>query len=254
MGRMGNCTTIIYDHRPELKKPILIEGLPGVGNVGKIAADFISQGVKAEKFATVYSDSFPPQVMLDQDCVIHMACNELYHANVNGKDIIFLLGNYQGSTPEGQYLICEDLMNDVFLKMDVSKIITLGGFGTGQMVQEPAVLGAVSDIAMKLELEEHGVVFRPGEPGGGIVGASALFIGFGKMYNIPSVCLMGETSGYFVDHKSSMALVKVLESILGIDLDKSELEQKCQQIDDLTAKMKEMENDQPKGRDLGYIG
>ena len=86
------------------------------------------------------------------------------------------------------------------------------------------------------------------------MGASALFIGFGKMYGIPSACLMGETSGYFVDHKSSMALVKVLESILGIDLDKTELEQKCQQIDDLTAKMKEMESDQTNTRDLGYIG
>ena len=251
---MGSCTTIIYDNRPELKKPILIEGLPGVGNVGKVAADFLAEGVKAERFATVYSDSFPPQVMIDQDCVIHMACNELYHANINGKDVIFLLGDYQGSTPEGQYLICEDLMNDVFLKMDVSKIITLGGYGTGQMTESPRVLGAVSDITMKMELEEHGVTFAPGEPGGGIVGASALFVGFGTMYDIPSVCLMGETSGYFVDHKSSMAVLKVLESIFGIDLDKSELEQKCQQIDDLTAKVKEMETDQTKPRDLGYIG
>ena len=251
---MGSCTTIVFDSRPQLKEPWLIEGLPGVGNVGKIAADFLAEGVKAEKFATVYSDSFPPQVTLDQDCVIHMACNELYHANVNGRDVIFLLGNYQGSTPEGQYLICEDMMNDVFLKMDVSRIITLGGYGTGQMVNTPRVLGAVSDISMKEELEGYGVTFSPGEPGGGIVGASALFIGFGKMFGIPSACIMGETSGYFADHKSSMALLKVLEAMLGIDLDKSELEEKCQQIDDLTAKVKEMESDQVNPRDLGYIG
>ena len=29
--------------RPKLKKPILIEGLPGIANVGKIAIDFLAQ-------------------------------------------------------------------------------------------------------------------------------------------------------------------------------------------------------------------
>lgn len=252
---MGNCTTIVYDCMPELDKPILIEGLPGVGNVGKIAADFLAEKLNAKRFATVYSDSFPPQVMLDNDCVIDMACNELYYVNdVNGKDIIFLLGEYQGTTPEGQYLICEDLMKDVFIRMDVSKMITLGGYGTGKMTDTPRVLGAVSDIDMKVDLQDHGVIFSPGEPAGGIVGASALLVGFGKIYGIPSVCLMGETSGYFVDHKSGIALLKVLESIIGIELDHAELDSKCQQIDELTAKVKEMEAEQQKTVDLGYIG
>ena len=145
-------------------------------------------------------------------------------------------------------------MKDVFIRMDVSKMITLGGYGTGKMTDTPRVLGAVSDIDMKMDLQDHGVIFSPGEPAGGIVGASALLVGFGKIYGIPSVCLMGETSGYFVDHKSGIALLKVLESIIGIELDHAELDSKCQQIDELTAKVKEMEAEQQKTVDLGYIG
>ena len=252
---MGSTTTIKYDSIPELNRPILIEGLPGIGNVGKIAADFLCEKLEAKKFASIYSESFPPQVMLDNDCVIHMACNELWYAkDVNGKDIIFLKGNYQGSTPEGQYLICDDLMRDVFLRMDVSFIYTLGGYGTGQMVDAPRVLGAVSDISLKMELEEKGVVFSPGEPAAGIVGASALLIAFGQMYGIPSACLMGETSGYFVDHKSALAMLQVLEGILGISIDKSDLDIKSQQIDELTARVKEIETGQNAPDDLGYIG
>lgn len=252
---MGSTTTIRYDSVPELNRPVLIEGLPGVGNVGKIAADFMCEKLNAVKFASIYSESFPPQVMLDNDCVIHMACNELWYAkDVNGKDIVFLRGNYQGSTPEGQYLICDDLMRDVFLRMDLSYIYTLGGYGTGQMVDAPRVLGAVSDITLKQELEEKGVVFSPGEPAAGIVGASALLVGFGQMYNIPSACLMGETSGYFVDHKSAVAMLNVLESIFGITLDKSDLDIKSQQIEELTAKVKEIETNQTGSSDLGYIG
>lgn len=252
---MGSTTTVKYDFIPELKRPILIEGLPGVGNVGKIAADHLCEKLEAKRFATIYSESFPPQVVLDGDCVIHMACNELYCAkDVNGHDIIFLRGNYQGSTPEGQYLICDDLMRDVFLRFDVSYIYTLGGYATGKMTEIPRVLGAVSDIKLKMELEEHGVVFSPGEPAAGIVGASALFVAFGQIHDIPAACLMGETSGYFVDHKSGAAVLAVLESILGVTVDKEDLQIKSQQIDELTAKMKEIESAPQDRQDLGYIG
>ncbi len=251
---MGSTTTVRYDFTPEMDHPILIEGLPGVGNVGKIAADYLCEKLDGKKFATIYSESFPPQVTLDNDCVVHMACNELWYAKVNGKDVVFLRGNYQGSTPEGQYLICDDLMRDVFLRMDLSYIYTLGGYGTGQMVDKPRVLGAVSDITLKQELEEKGVVFSPGEPAAGIIGASALLIGFGQMYNIPSACLMGETSGYFLDHKSAVAMLQVLENILGVTVDKTDLDAKSQQIDELTAKVKEIETGQNTNSDLGYIG
>ena len=252
---MGSTTTIRYNENPELNRPILIEGLPGIGNVGKIAADFLCEKLGGKKFATIYSESFPPQVLLDNDCIISMACNELWYVkDVNGKDIVFLRGNYQGSTPEGQYLICDDLMRDVFLRMDLSYIYTLGGYGTGQMVDKPRVLGAVSDVSLKMELEEKGVTFSPGEPAAGIVGASALLVAFGQMYNIPSACLMGETSGYFVDHKSAVAMLQVLESILGVTVDKTDLDLKSQQIDELTAKVKEIETGQNGPQDLGYIG
>ena len=122
------------------------------------------------------------------------------------------------------------------------------------MVDAPRVLGAVSDISLKMELEEKGVVFSPGEPAAGIVGASALLIAFGQMYGIPSACLMGETSGYFVDHKSALAMLQVLEGILGISIDKSDLDIKSQQIDELTARVKEIETGQNAPDDLGYIG
>ncbi|MCQ2056560.1 MAG: proteasome assembly chaperone family protein [archaeon] len=252
---MGNGTTIKFDFMPDLKKPILVEGLPGVGNVGKIAADHLCEKLGGKKFATVYSESFPPQVTLDKDGVVSLACNELYYVeNVNGKDLMFLRGEYQGSTPEGQYLICEDIMKDVFLKMDVSYIYTLGGYGTGQIVETPRVLGAVSDISLKQDLIDNGVVFSSGEPAGGIVGASALFVAFGKMYNIPAACVMGETSGYFVDHKSAIAILGVLESIFGVSTDKKDLEAKSQQIDELTAKVREIEGAQSAPSDLRYIG
>ena len=36
-------------HKIEIKNPILIAGLPGIGNVGKIAVDFLIEEMKAKK-------------------------------------------------------------------------------------------------------------------------------------------------------------------------------------------------------------
>jgi len=47
---------------PKLTNPILIEGLPGIGNVGKLAVEHLIDTIKAKKFAEIYSKDFPPQV------------------------------------------------------------------------------------------------------------------------------------------------------------------------------------------------
>lgn len=237
-----------------MKDPVFVECLPGIGGVGKIAGDFVADSLKAEKFATIYSRHLPAQVLPDQDNVVKMACNELWHAKSTKGDIIFLRGDYQGSTPEGQFILAQDVM-EILLSYGVSRIITLGGFGTGTIPDEIHVYGAVTDKSLKPQLEKWGVTFNPGEPQAGIVGAAALFLGFGKMNGIPSLCLMGETSGYYADHKSALAVIEVLKKVLGIrrKFDTKELEEQSKKIDELTAKVKSGA-ETPSGENLSYIG
>jgi uncharacterized protein (TIGR00162 family) len=245
-------SVVIYDSRPSLKNPIFIECLPGIGNVGKTAGDFIARSAGAVKFATIYSKNLPPQVFLDEENIVELTNNQLWYAkDVNGRDLIFLIGDCQGSSTEGQFELCRDIF-DIIMEYDVTAIITLGGFGTGMVVENPRVFGAVTDLEIKKEYKGYGVEFPSGSPDAGIIGASGLFLGFGKMYGIPSICLMGETMGYFVDHKSAKAMVEVLKKKLGIDPDMKELIDKSEQFDELTAKMKDAEEKSCK--DLSYIG
>ena len=241
-----------YDETPELKDPVLIEGLPGVGNVGKIAADYLAEKLNAKKFASIYSKHFPPQVTLDGECVAHLACNELYYAKGTENDLIFLLGNYQGMSAEGQFELAEEVVS-IAMSMNVSRIFTLGGYGIGNVVENPRVLGAVASASMKPSLEKHGVVFISGEPSAGIAGASGLIVGMCGVNGIDAACLMGETSGFFIDHKSSGILLKVLMKILNISIDTKELDERSQQMDEFTSKIKEIAEDQNKGH-LGYYG
>ena len=250
---MERTTIIRYDSKPVLNSPVFVESLPGIGNVGKIAGDFIAKTFNAEKFASIYSENFPPQVIPDDDCVVKMACNELWYAkSPDGRDIVFLKGDYQGSTQEGQFMLARDIM-EVLLSYGVSEIVTLGGFGTGTMVDEPHVYGAVSKKDLRGGLETLGVTFNPGEPQAGIIGAAGMFIGLGQLNDIDSFCLMGETSGFFADHKSAAAIVRVLLKFFGAkDADMSELDDEIKKIDELTEKINSAQPERPD--DLSYIG
>jgi uncharacterized protein (TIGR00162 family) len=252
---MDNIKMIVTE-MPVLEEPVLVEGLPGVGNVGKLAAEHLVEQLKATKFADIYSKYFPPQVLVDDEGLIRLVNNELFYSKGEGKrpDLIILVGDYQGLSPEGQYELSDHVLT-VMKGMGVKRVYTLGGYGVGKMLDKPRVLGAATDKELVDEMKEKGVIFSKGEPGSGIVGASGLLLGLGKIYGMRSVCLMGETSGYFVDPKGAEAVLRVLASILNVEIDYKALEEKAEQIETITSKLKEIEAPiSPKKEDLGYIG
>jgi len=123
------------------------------------------------------------------------------------------------------------------------------------MIEKPRVLGAATDAELVEELKGFGVTFSKGEPGSGIVGASGLLLGLGNLYGMRSACLMGETSGYFVDPKGAQAVLEILAKILDVKIEFAALEEKAEQIEQITSKLKEVEAPaEPKREDLGYIG
>ena len=100
----------------ELEKPIFIEALPGLGHVGKLAADHMIDELGATKFAEIHSPTFPPQVLIKEEGIVENMFNELYYLKDVGEDnldLIILVGNTQALSPEGQYLICKDILEFV---------------------------------------------------------------------------------------------------------------------------------------------
>ena len=75
----------------ELDNPIFIEALPGLGHVGKLAADHMIDELNATKFAEIYSPSFPPQVLIKEDGIIDNMLNELYYLKDVGEDNLDLI-------------------------------------------------------------------------------------------------------------------------------------------------------------------
>lgn len=249
---------IRFMERPQLKNAILIEGLPGVGNVGKLAAEHLVEELKMTKFAEIYSKYLPPQVTVGEDGVVSLVKHDLhYKKGEDGRrDLVVLTGDFQGLTPEGQYELSMASI-ELAKEFSVSLIFTLGGYGVIKLIEEPGVLGAVTDISLKAPLEEVGVLFKKGEPSSGIIGASGLLLGLGQLEKMDGVCLMGETSGYFVDPRSARSVLTVLGKYLDFKLDFSSLEEKAKQIDEITSKIKENieeSEEQERKDELRYFG
>ncbi len=250
---------VVIKLRKELKLEdvTLIEGLPGVGNVGKLAVDHLIKTLKPEHFADIYSKHLPPQVLLDEKGVASLVSQKLYHHRNKESDLVFLAGEYQGSTPEGQYELAHALLDFLSKNYGINKIYTLGGYGLGKMLEEPRVLGAASSEDIVNAFKSHGVVFSEGEPSNGIVGASGILLGLGKeFFGIDGGCLMGETSGYIVDAKSARNVLRTLAEIIGIEIDMKELEIRSEETEELLTTLKEAaEQELSSGNeDLRYIG
>ncbi|HDO19142.1 MAG TPA: proteasome assembly chaperone family protein [Thermoplasmatales archaeon] len=244
--------------KPSLTNPILIEGLPGIGNVGKLAVEHLIESIGAKKFAEVYSKDFPPQVFINSDGTIKLVNNELYYWKAKSKkrrDLILLTGDYQGLSADGQYELADTILK-IAKDFNVKQIFTLGGYGLGREIKEPQVLGAATSKRLVTRMKKYGVVFRENEPGGGIIGASGLLLGIGKLYGMEGVCLMGETPGYLVDPKSAKAVLKILNRVLGMDIDLTELENKAKEIEAIAQQLRNLEEGlrERKQDDLRYIG
>jgi len=129
---------------PELDDPVLIEGLPGVGHVGKLAAEHLLEEFDGELVRRVYATEFPPQVNVDGDGVAELTCAEFHAVETDGADLLVLTGDHQAGSNTGHYRLTTTFL-DVAESFGASRAYALGGVPTGELVEEYTVLGAVSD-------------------------------------------------------------------------------------------------------------
>ena len=238
-----------------LDDPVFIEGLPGVGHVGKLVAEHLVEEMDSALVRRVYSEHFPPQVGIDEEGVGRLANAEFYAIETEGRDLLILTGNHQAGDGAGHYRLTDTFL-EIAESFEASEIFALGGVPTGELIEEYSVLGAVAADEQIQPLEDLGVEFRSEEPAGGIVGTSGLLLGMGGRRGFEAACLMGETSGYVVDPMSARAVLEVLEELLDIEVDYDALDDRAEEMEEVLGRLKEMEEGPSPGGDddLRYIG
>ncbi len=238
---------------PKLKNPVLIEGLPGIGNVGKIAVDFLVEELKAKPLYKFFSYSLPHTVFVNEKNLVDLPKIELYY--YKGKqDILFLVGDVQPVDEISAYEF-SDILLDIFKKLKGKEIITTGGIGLPSEPDEVSVYctGNSKDMIKsykkntKLKDKLYGVV-------GPIVGVSGLLLGLGERKNVNAIALLAETLGHpmYLGVKGAKEILKILKKKHHLDINLTELDKEIKEIEQGLKKVSEIA--QLKSGDVNYIG
>ena len=220
---------------PKLNKPILIEGLPGIGNVGKVALDFMIDELGAKKILEFVSPNFPNSVFVNEENLIELPTIELYYKRFRNKphDLLFLAGDIQPLDEVACYEFSQTVL-DLAKKMKVVKVITLGGVAMRNMPKKPKVFctgnskSFIKDYVRGTSVNSklYGVV-------GPIVGVSGVLLGGATKYKIPAITLLAETYAHpmYLGIGGAREIISILNNKLNLKINISALEKELKELE-----------------------
>lgn len=260
--------TLIPKRQPKLHKPILVEGLPGIGNVGKVAADFLIEELGAVKLYDVFSYTFPHSVFVNENNLVELPTIEIYYKKFEkGNDLLILAGDVQPIDEISSYKFSDKVL-DILEEYNGESVITLGGIGLAQVPKKPKVYCTGNNTKFIASFKKgtgvdsnlYGVV-------GPIVGVSGLLLGLAAKRNINAVSLLAETYGHpmYLGVKGAREIIKILNKKLNLNIKLSKLDKEIEgmelemmrKTDDMTKVSRQAALKKIKGKfgkDVNYIG
>ncbi len=219
--------------------PVLIEGLPGLGLVGKIAMRYLIKQLKAQKIAYLYSPHFPYFVLVNKKGNVRLLRGVFYYWKnpKGGNDLILFTGDSQSQTIEGQYEIA-DRMIDFAEKYNVQTIATIGGYRMEAKEKPKVFVAATSKEVLNRSIESGATLSTSGSP---IVGTAGLILGLSRFKKIDALCLLGETRGYLPDPLAAKSVLEILKSTFNFDVDLSGLNEEITRAETMVTRLQQIE-------------
>lgn len=203
-----------------IKNPIIIQGFPGIGNIGKMTVDYLIEKNKAKKIMSIYSSYIANTVIIDKDNLIKMLAIKIYHTEINKKNFLFISGDTQPLNKYYSYLTAENIVN-IVKETEPQLIMTLGGIGLTNAVDDARVFITTTDKKYLKEFDTF-IIHEPKANKSGkksakpkkktkkkltknnlnvslfgyvgpIIGLTGLVTAISGLYNIPNVVLLTET-------------------------------------------------------------
>jgi uncharacterized protein len=223
----------------DTNNPILIEGFPGLGLVGKIAIRYLVKQLSAKRFAYLYSPHFPYFVLVNKKGNIRLLRGSFYYwKNPKGMhDLILFTGDSQSQTIEGQYEIADRVL-DFSEKHNVKTIITIGGYRMEAKDKPKVYVAATTQGLLDKALNAGATVSTSGSP---IVGTAGLILGLAHFRKIEALCLLGETRGYLPDPMAARSVLEVLKATFGFDLDLDGLNEEIARAETMVTRLQKIE-------------
>ncbi len=224
--------------------PIIIDGFPGFGMVGTIAAEFLIEHLKTEQIGKIVFDEVPALVAIHNSKVI-----EPFGVFYNQKFNIVIF--HAMTAPQGSEWKFADAITDLATQLKAKEIISLEGVGSTSDSDESKTFYYTADASKEKEFKKMGL-----EPlsEGIIMGVTSALLIKSKT---PISCFFAETHSNLPDSKAAAKIIEVLDAYLDLKVDFHPLLDMAQKFE---AKLKniaqqsKIATDERDKKALSYVG
>ena len=211
---------------------ICICGLPGIGSVGKVAADYLATALECSTIMPFFSHSFPPQVTVSQGLA------ELMHAELmrpkEKKNMLILSGDAQPLDVIGMHELAGDILQAI-KEEGVTDVITLAAY-VGETNE--TILGTATDLDSATALCECKI---PLLRSGAIGGLNGLLAGLAPLYDLRGFCLLATSSGTDpIDIEAATNLLAAIKELLHLDIDVTLMEPVIEELEEVVTQEVDM--------------
>jgi proteasome assembly chaperone (PAC2) family protein len=218
------------DHS-SLRKPLAVVGMPGVANVGRIAAVAMARGLKAVKLAEIFCTDSPPSAEVRKDGRPRIRHGQLYFSNTKESphDTLIFTGDFQPSDNVGQYEY-SDYIASICKQYRVELLISLAASVCGYVPVERKVwIAATSDELVNMFSKDNVVKVFKGATISGINGLAPVIASIG--YGIGGACLLADTYPLLTeDPAASKCLLEVIKDKLQLPVPISILDKRIEKM------------------------
>lgn len=219
-----------------LRKPWMVAVWPGIGHVAINAGYFLMSNLEMAVLAELQvSDLFEVDHVVIDKGILHTGRRPrsrfFYWSNPSQEhDLVIFLGEAQPQLGKHQY--CQSII-EFAMRIGVERIYTFAAMATQMHPQHDSrvFFAATNEESLK-EIQNQPVqILEEGQ----ISGLNGLLLGVAAEKGLQGGCLLGEMPHVFSQlpfPKASLAVLEVFTSLMGIEVDLTELAGQASQMDD----------------------
>ncbi|MFK5602458.1 3-isopropylmalate dehydratase [Haloferax sp. Atlit-47N] len=245
---MARIRVLAEELTDELESPTLVEGLPGVGLVGKIAADHLVSEFDMTHYADVFCEGVPKvAVYMEDDPALHPPVRLYADAE---RDLLVLQSDIP-IRPEAATELATCL-GPWFEELDVLPVF-LSGIAREKSEDVPALYGVGTDgAASRLEAAD---IDSPTETGL-VSGPTGALLSNAVSVGRPALALVVESDPQFPDPEAARVVIKHgIEPLVGIEVPVDDLVNSATEIrqakEQLARRMQQSDEESTQARPLG---
>jgi uncharacterized protein len=205
------------------KNAIFIEGFQGIGLVGTLAAQYLSEIVKAKLIGYVDVSELPPIAILVNGHIQNPI--RIHHFKKSGKNFIV----FESELPIPQKFInsIARAIADFAKKNKAKEIISFEGLAVPQSPAESKTYW-ISNVEEDFEnFKSHATALKSGI----VVGVSAALLVQAKARNVPAAVIMAEAHPDYPDGLAAASLLRVMNKVYKLDVDVRALEKESKKFE-----------------------